>query len=159
MGILDRIEQLQIDRSEIIQVWQVASQVSSECPTIDKWHHQVEQALFIAKLNQRENMGVVKLGNRASLAIEATTHLRIAGIVTKDDLDGYATPESGALPSFVDSTHAPYTDAPDDIVVSKRLAFQSEHRMLESFSSRHSQAGTWGYLMCQGYRDRWSACP
>src|SRR5579884_2147327 len=117
MRVLDCIEHLQENIGDHVQVWQRVAQIAGERAAIDVGHDQVQQALFVTKLDQRKNVWVMQLRNCFCLACEAAAHLPISGIITKNDLDGHLSPKSGALTSLINSAHAPYTNAPDDVVI------------------------------------------
>src|SRR5205085_7740854 len=127
MGVLDCIQQLQIDSSDITEFRQRTAQIAGERPSINEGHHQIQNALFIAKLDQWQNVGMMQPRHNTRLSREAAPHFGIISVVPKNDLDRHASTKRSTLSPLIDSPHASHTNAPDDIIVSKLPAFQSEH--------------------------------
>src|SRR5437588_8884533 len=119
MRVLYRIQQLQVHRRDLVQVGQAAAQVAGECSPFDKGHHQVQDTLLVAKLDERQNMGMLQLCDCTRLPCKAPLHLVISSVVPKNHLDGHAPPKRSALPPLINRPHTSNTNTPDDIVVAK----------------------------------------
>src|SRR5579875_433497 len=113
------------------------AQVARERPTLNKWHHKIQQASLITELDQGQDMRMMQLRDGLRLTRKATAHLAIRCIVAKNDLDSNAPSKGRALPTLVDSAHPAYSNTPHHIIISELPAFQSEHRQPVSFPSCH----------------------
>src|SRR5947209_2969913 len=135
MGILNGVEQLLVDGSNLVQVRQAMAQMAGQRPTFDEGHNKKENALRFAKLDQWQNVWMVEACNSTRLTSEAATHLRIGGIIPKDHLDSYAPIKSGTLFPLIDSPHASHTYASHHLIIAKLRAFQTQHPVRLSFLS------------------------
>ena len=90
MGILNSVEQLLVDSGDLAQIRQAVAQMAGQRPAIDEWHDEEEDSLRFSKLDQGQNVGVVKTRYSTRLTSEAASHLRISGIIPKDHLDCHA---------------------------------------------------------------------
>src|SRR5947209_11481818 len=111
MGILNGVEQLVIDSSDLAQVRQAMAQIAGQRAAIDERHDKKENALGFSKLDQGQNMRVVKTRNSTRLPSEASSHLRISRIISKDHLDCHAPIKSGTLLPLIDGPHASHSYA------------------------------------------------
>src|SRR5215472_2280769 len=125
--IFYRLQQLQVDVRNFAQAGKTAMEKAGKGAPFDERHNEVQETLFFAELDQWQDVRMVQARHRASLARKATTHIGVIGVAAKNDLDGNASTECSALPPLVNSSHTTYTNAPDDVVVTKLLAFQSQH--------------------------------
>src|SRR5437763_7200918 len=114
VGILYRVQQLQEDSSYITRIGLRTTQIAGKRSSFNEWHHQVQNALFITKLDQLQDMWMMQARYNTRLTCEAASHFAIISIVTKNDLDRHAPTKRSALSSLIDSPHASYTNAPDD---------------------------------------------
>src|SRR5690348_948576 len=95
--ILNGIQQLLIDNCNLSQIRQRTTQIASQRPTINKGHHQVEDATSIAKLNQGQDMRMMKPRHSACFTGKAATHIAVSREITENDLNRYASPKGGSL--------------------------------------------------------------
>src|SRR5947209_127165 len=106
MSILDGIEQLLIDSSNLGKIREAATQIAGESAPLNKRHNEIENAIGIAKFDQRQDMRVVKSSHSASFAGKAAAHVAVSRVIAKNDLNSHAPPEGSTLLAFIDSTHA-----------------------------------------------------
>src|SRR6266566_6500122 len=134
--IFHRLQQLQIDVRNLAQAGKTAMEKAGKGAPFDERHDEVQETLFFAEFDKRQDVRMVQPRHCAGLARKATTHFGIVGVVPKNNLDGHASTECSPLPPLIYSPHTTYTNAPDDIVVTKLLAFQSQHYGCSSFPHR-----------------------
>src|SRR5438270_4623534 len=133
MSIFHGIKKLLIDGGDLVQIRYAAPQITCQRTALNKGHNQVQQTLLITILNQLQDVRMMQSCYRASLANKATAHITICSVIPKNDLNRYASIESCALLSLIDSSHTSDTNASDDIVITKLSSFQSQHRLRLSF--------------------------
>src|SRR5436305_5658386 len=78
-------------------------------------------------------MGVLQTCNSTRLPRKTAAHIAVASVIIVNHFNCHAATEGRALTTFVYSSHSPYADGPDDIVVTKLLPFQRQHSIRSSF--------------------------
>ena len=93
-----------------------SSRTTSSPSPVDELHDVVVQAVLLADAEDRHDVGVVQLGRRPRLALEAAQLPRVEQGVAGQHLDGHV-PAQGELLRLVDDPHAAAAHLPQDLVI------------------------------------------
>ena len=108
--VVERIADLRDEFERLGGVQAGAVQDLAEVGAIDELHDEVEMAFArLAEIVDRDDAGVLELGEGARLAAEAGDELLVGGDFGGEELDGDGAVERG-LPAFIDSAHAALAD-------------------------------------------------
>ena len=113
-----------------------------EVQPIHEFHHEVVQAIHMAKLVQRNDVGMAQLGQRAGLAREALREPRVPGGFHWKNLERHQ-PVNLALPRFIDCAHAAGAEQFDDFKLQEvpGNVFQRRRCRRGPFRARAKAAG------------------
>src|SRR5437762_11508650 len=78
-------------------------------------------------------MRMLQACDRTCLPRKAAAHIVVASVIIVNNLNCHAPTEGRALTAFVYCSHSPYSNRPDNIIVTKLLPFQRQHPMHSSF--------------------------
>jgi hypothetical protein len=92
-----------------------------QCAARDVLHHDVDQIVVLAVVDDGQDIRMVQLGDGFSFADEALAELGRAGLLRQQHLDGHKAIERG-LARFEDRGHAAMPDGFDDVILAQRLA-------------------------------------
>ncbi len=82
---------------------------------LEQLHHHVEVPLLFDEVIDGDDIGVVEPGGVSRLALEALHEIGVGAESLGDDLDRDVTVQDGIV-AFVDLTHGPFANLPDDVV-------------------------------------------
>jgi hypothetical protein len=121
MGIIQRSQQAPYQPQRLSRRHGRPKPVAECGAPFDIVRREVEQAILLAIVIDRQNVMVLQLGDRAGLTLETRLELRIGVIV--HDLDGDKAIQRG-LVGFVDRGHAAATDDLDQMILAQAFIAQ-----------------------------------
>src|SRR5262249_48074500 len=102
-------------------VTDVAVQPHGQAGAVDELHAEVVQAVVLADLVDRDDLGVVEVGHRLGLVAESPDLLGAGPGPRPDHLDGDQAVEA-ELAGLVDDPHAAVAEDPDQLEVAELAA-------------------------------------
>ena len=95
--------------------WLTLPEAGREIRPVDMTHGQEEGALDLARLVERDDVGMVDGGGDPRLTLEAGPEVGVAGQLVRQQLEGHVAPEL-ALLGKVHDAHATATEHPLDAI-------------------------------------------
>ena len=120
VGVLQGIADLRHDGQRLARRQTPGFEQLAQVHPVHELHEKVEQPVGLAELVERDDAGMVELGQRLGLAGEAFGKGRVVADARRQDFQGDDAVER-LLPGFVDRAHAALADESQDFQLGKRL--------------------------------------
>ncbi len=125
VGVIQRRADLRDDIHHLLRrEGRVRANALHQRGALDEFHRDVMIVTLDTHVVNGDDIGLLEVGCRHCLLMEASDELSVARQVGGQHLECHVAPQGG-LPGLVDRGHSPFTDQFDDLILAKRTSYQA----------------------------------
>ena len=126
MRRIERLAHFHADPQGLLQRNRAASQPVGQRFALQILHHQKIDAVLMPHVVQRADTRMIQRRNRARLAVESLSQLRVGGKMLRQDLDGHVAAQPG-IPGAIHLAHSARSQRGHNLVRSKFRSRNQRH--------------------------------